>query len=296
MKPAPFRYVRPGSLDEVVTLLAQRGGEAKLLAGGQSLVPMLNMRLVRPAILVDLNTIPDLDRIEPTSEGGVAIGALVRHADLVGSPVVRERAPLLAEAARHIGHAAIRNRGTLGGSVAHADPAAELPAVLVALDAVLTLRGRSGARSVPAIDFFRGLLSTALETDEILTEIRVPPQPPGWGFAELARRPGDFALAGIAAVVRAAADDPGRCERARLVGFGVGDRPVRFMSAEGILAGARLDAGVAEEAAAAAGPASDPPGDVHASSEYRRHLATVLAERALLQAFDRACGAPRPHR
>ena len=296
MKPAPFRYVRPGTVAEAVTLLADGDGEAKLLAGGQSLVPMLNMRLVRPAILVDLNTIPDLDRIEPSSDGGVAIGALARHADLAASPLVRERAPLLAEAARHVGHTAIRNRGTLGGSVAHADPAAELPAVLVALDAVLTLSGPSGARSVPAIHFFRGLLATALGADEILTEVRVPPQPPGWGFAELARRPGDFALAGIAAIVCGAGEDAGRCERARLVGFGVGDRPVRLMPSEVILAGARLDAGVAAEAAAAAGPASDPPDDVHASSEYRRHLVTVLTERALLQAFGRACGAPPPPR
>lgn len=287
MKPAPFRYARPKSLAEALTLLAAGGDEAKLLAGGQSLVPMLNMRLVRPAVLVDLNTVPGLEGIAAAPDGGLMLGALVRHADVASSPLVHDRAPLLAEAARHVGHAAIRNRGTLGGSLAHADPAAELPAVLVALDAELILTGPGAARSVPASAFFLGLLSTALGVSEILTEIRVPAQGPGWGFAELARRHGDFALAGVAAVVRTRAGRPGQCEEAVLVGFGVGDRPMRLTPSERIAAGAGLDAETAARAAAAAGLACDPPDDVHASGEYRRHLATVLAERALLQAFGR---------
>jgi CO/xanthine dehydrogenase FAD-binding subunit len=287
MKPAPFSYARPRGLAEALALLAAGNGEAKLLAGGQSLVPMLNMRLLRPPLLIDLNGLAELGGIAPAADGGLRIGALARHADLVGSPLVRERAPLLAEAARHVGHPAIRNRGTLGGSLAHADPAAELPAALLALDAELTVSGAGGSRAIPVSRFFRGLLATALEPDEILTEIRVPAQGPGWGFAELARRPGDFALAGVAAVVRAAVSEASRCESARVVGFGVGDRPARLDHSERVLAGASLDGESAARAGRAAAEGCEPPGDVHASSEYRRHLATVLAEAALLQAVQR---------
>lgn len=287
MKPAPFRYARAGSLAEATALLAAEPGEAKLLAGGQSLVPLLNMRLARPAVLVDLNGVQELRGITPSPDGGLRIGALTRHAELAGSAAVRERAPLLAEAARHVGHAAIRNRGTLGGSVAHADPAAELPAALVALDARFRVTGPSGARVVAATAFFRGLLATALEADEILTEVFVPAAEPGWGFVEIARRPGDFALAGVAAILRVARDAPSRCEQVRLVGFGVGDRPLRLAGAERLLTGLGLEPGSAARAGAAAGADCDPPGDVHGSADYRRHLATVLTERALLQALPR---------
>jgi len=305
MKPAPFRYARAGSLAEAVTLLAEAPGDTKLLAGGQSLVPMLNMRLVRPAVLVDVNGLRELTGITPTPEGGLRIGALTRHAELTASPAVIERAPLLAEAARHVGHAAIRNQGTLGGSLAHADPAAELPAALLALDARVHVTGPRGAREIAADAFFLGLLTTALEADEILTAIEVPAQPPGWGFVEIARRPGDFALAGVAAVVRVGRpltlpSPPrggegvsGRHEMVRLVGFGIGDRPLRLTGAEGLLTGAPLDAGSAARAGAAAGPDCDPPSDVHGSAEYRRHLATVLTERALLQALAHLAGRPR---
>jgi carbon-monoxide dehydrogenase medium subunit len=202
MKPARFRYARAGNLAEALALLTEAPGDTKLLAGGQSLVPMLNMRLVRPAVLVDVNGLHELTGITPTADGGLRIGALTRHAELAASPAVMERAPLLAAAARHVGHAAIRNQGTLGGSLAHADPAAELPAALLALDARVQVAGTRGTREVAADSFFRGLLTTALEPDEILTAIEVPAQPPGWGFVEIARRPGDFALAGVAAVVR----------------------------------------------------------------------------------------------
>ncbi len=301
MKPAPFRYARAGSLAEATALLAAGHGETKLLAGGQSLVPMLNMRLVRPAVLLDLNGLRELEGIAPTPDGGLRIGALTRHAALASSPAVHERAPLLAAAARHVGHAAIRNQGTLGGSVAHADPAAELPAALVALDAQLRATGPRGTRVISASEFFRGLLTTALEADEILTEVHVPVQDTGWGFVEIARRPGDFALAGVAAVVRTRGPltlpsppfggerelGPVGCESARLVGFGVGDRPLRLHGAERRLTGALLDVKTAAEAGAAAGPDCDPPADVHGSAEYRRHLATVLTERALLQALAR---------
>jgi carbon-monoxide dehydrogenase medium subunit len=299
MKPAPFRYARAGSLAEAIALLAAAPGEHKLLAGGQSLVPMLNMRLVRPAVLVDVNGLRELTGITPTVDGGLRLGALTRHAELAVSPAVRERAPLLAEAARHVGHAAIRNQGTLGGSLAHADPAAELPAALLALDARVHVMGPRGAREVAADAFFRGLLTTALEPDEILTAIEVPAQPPGWGFVEIARRPGDFALAGVAAVVRGRhpltlpSPPRGGEGEVRLVGFGVGDRPLRLVGAERVLAGVPLDAATAARAGAAAGPDCDPPSDVHSSADYRRHLATVLAERALLQAGARLAGRPR---
>ena len=195
-------------------------------------------------MLVDVNGVRELTGITPTADGGLRIGALTRHAELAASPAVRERAPLLAEAARHVGHAAIRNQGTLGGSLAHADPAAELPAALLALDARVRITGPRGAREIAADAFFRGLLTTALEADEILTAIDVPAQPPGWGFVEIARRPGDFALAGVAAVVRVRrpltlpSPPRGGEGEVRLVGFGVGDRPVR-LTRRGTAAGRR---------------------------------------------------------
>jgi len=293
MKPAPFRYARPSSLAEATALLAAAPGDTKLLAGGQSLVPMLNMRLVRPAVLVDVNGLRELTGITPLPGGGLRLGALTRHAELAASPLVRERGPLLAEAARHVGHAAIRNQGTLGGSVAHADPAAELPAALVALDARVQVTGPRGAREVAADAFFRGLLATTLEPDEILTALEVPARPAGWGFVEIARRPGDFALAGVAVTLPSPPLGGEGIEGVRLVGFGVGDRPIRLGGAERVLAGGRLDADAAARAGAAAGADCDPPSDVHGSAEYRRHLATVLVERALLQAAARLAGGAR---
>jgi len=288
VKPVLFRYARPQNLADAVGLLAAADHDVKILAGGQSLVPMLNLRLVRPAVLIDLNGVPGLDHITPGPSGGLSIGALVRHAALAGSAAVIERAPLLAEAARHIGHPAIRHRGTLGGSLAHADPAAELPAALIAFGAELVLHGPRGARSIRAPEFFRGLMTTALAPDEILIEIHVPPQGPGWGFAEVVRRAGDFALAGVVALLGRPRGSSGDCESARLVGFGVGDRPVRFAGAEEILTspGGDTSAGVARAASAAA-EACDPPGDVHASADYRRHLAAVLSEKAVRQALTR---------
>ena len=280
MKPAPFRYARPVTAAEAVALLASHHGEAKLLAGGQSLVPLLNMRLARPAVLVDLNGARELGRIEATPDGGLVLGALVRHADLAASPLVRERAPLLAAAARHVGHVAIRNRGTLGGSLAHADPAAELPAAALALDATLELLGPRGPRRIAAAEFFRGLLSTALDADELLAEVIVPAAAPGWGFAELARRPGDFALAGVAASL----DGHGR---ARVVGFGVADRPRRLRGAESLAVAAPRDPTMPARAGAAAAADCEPPTDVHASAEYRRHLVAVLIEDALREAAGR---------
>ena len=285
MKPAPFRYARPATLDDALSLLNADGEDVKILAGGQSLVPMLNLRLLRPAIVVDLNGLRELDRIEPDPDGGIVIGALVRHARLMQDALVRERAPLLAESARHVGHAAIRHRGTLGGSLAHADPAAELPAALVALDARVVLHGPKGRRHVAASEFFQGLLTTALALDEILTEVRVPRHGRGWGFAEIARRSGDFALAGVAAVLDRPRGSTGPCTSARVVGLGVGDRPIRFAEAERALMSAPPD-----PAAAGAAVACYPPADVHASAAYRRHLAAVLTEDAVRQALARLGG------
>jgi len=299
VKPAPFRYARPASLAEATALLASIDGDAKLLAGGQSLVPMLNMRLARPSVLVDLNGLRELEGVTPTADGGLRLGALTRHAELTTSPVVRERVPLLAEAARHVGHAAIRNRGTLGGSIAHADPAAELPAALLALGAEVHVAGSRGTRTFPLAQLFRGLLATTLEADEILTAVEVPGQGPGRGFVEIARRPGDFALAGVVAVVGGLHRPltlpfrPHNGTVIRIVGFGVGDRPLRLTSAERLLAGAPLDAAAVTRAAGAAAADCDPPSDVHGSAEYRRHLATVLTETALHQALTRAGMAPR---
>lgn len=285
MKPAPFEYVRARTLDDA---LAALDADSKILAGGQSLVPMLNMRLVRPARLVDINAVPGLEGVRPRPDGGLDIGALTRHTDLLMAPLVKERAPLLATATAHVGHRAIRNRGTVGGSLAHADPAAELPAALLALNASVLIIGRGGDRRVPLEEFFLGALTTALAPDDILIRIEIPGTPrSGWGFAEVARRPGDFAIAGVAAIVRGGHE---RCDDARLVAFGVHDRPVRLRMAETIVTGSARSADVAARAAAL-GPADcRPADDVHASAEYRAHLVRVLTEQAVRDAIARLAG------
>jgi aerobic carbon-monoxide dehydrogenase medium subunit len=279
MKPVPFEYHRPASLAETFDLLDRYGDDGRLLAGGQSLVPALNLRLAAPRAVIDINRIPDLDAIRVTGEG-LVIGALARQEALERSPLVREHAPLIASALPHVGHSAIRARGTIGGSLALADPAAELPACAVALGATIRAGRRGGIRDIPADEFFRGIYTTALAPGEIVTEILVPRPAAGWrwGFDELARRHGDFALAGVAAGVRV---ESGVVAESRLVFFGVGTRPVRARRAEAALAGGRADA----EALAAAGRALDgdldPPGDVHGSPALRRHLARVLLARVV---------------
>ena len=279
MKPVPFEYHRPASLAETFDLLDRYGDDGRLLAGGQSLVPALNLRLAAPRAVIDINRIPDLDAIRVTADG-LVIGALARQEALERSPLVREHAPLIASALPHVGHSAIRARGTIGGSLALADPAAELPACAVALGATIRAGRRGGTRDIRADDFFRGIYTTALAPGEIVTEILVPRPAAGWrwGFDELARRHGDFALAGVAAGARVAS---GIVAESRLVFFGVGTRPVRARRAEAALAGGRADA----EALAAAGRALDadldPPGDVHGSPALRRHLARVLLARVV---------------
>lgn len=300
MKPASFEYLAPDSLDAALEALARHGWDAKLLAGGQSLIPVMNFRLAQPAVLIDLNRVKDLDRIHPEEAGGLRIGAMTRQRSLERSARVAERAPLLHEAVPFIAHPQIRNRGTLGGSLAHADARAELPAIAVALRARLRLQRAGGERQVEARDFFAGLLTTVLEPDEILTEVVLPPMPArsGWAFQEVARRHGDYAQVGLAAVV--ALDDAGRCREARLVYLSVGDRPVEAREAARLLEGAAISGegigeGIDEAITAAADKASrdemDPTGDIHASAGFKRHLARVLTRRVLRQAFARAQGA-----
>jgi carbon-monoxide dehydrogenase medium subunit len=289
MKPAPFDYEAPASLDAALGLLARHGGDAKVLAGGQSLIPVMNFRLAEPALLVDINRLAELDFIRRDPDGSLRIGALTRQRRLERDPLVAAAAPLLREAVPFIAHPQIRNRGTFGGSLAHADPAAELPALAVALDARLRLRRTGGDRWVDAAAFFAGLFTTALEPDEILAEAAIPPSPPrtGWAFLEIARRHGDYAQAGLAA--RVTLDGSGRCREARLVYLSAGDAPVRAAAAERLLAGEELsDAAVEAAAEKASRDEIHPPGDVHATSEFKRHLARVLTRRALRRAAGRA--------
>lgn len=280
MKPAPFVYHRPASLEETFALLERYGADGRILAGGQSLVPALNMRLAMPAALIDINRLPGLDAIRVTPDG-LAIGALVRQEALAQSPVVRAHAPLIAQAMPHVAHLAIRTRGTFGGSLALADPAAELPACIVALAATIRVARRGGAiRDIPAAEFFKGIYTTALESGEIVTDVVIPRAAAGWRshFDELSRRHGDFALAGLAAHCRVA---EGQITDARLVYLGVGTKPVRATRAEAAVVNRKLDAGAVDAAAAALDADLDPPSDVHASAAVRRQLARVLLRRAI---------------
>jgi aerobic carbon-monoxide dehydrogenase medium subunit len=287
MKPPSFDYVAPRSLEEALDILGQHGSAAKVLAGGQSLVPLLNLRLAGPELLVDINDVQGLDRLSAW-DGGLAIGALVRQSDLERADVVRERLPLLAEAAALVGHPAIRHRGTAGGSLAHADPAAELPAAVLALEATLVVSGRNGTRSLAASEFFTGYLTTALEPDELLTEIRVAGVPRGTGsaFVEMSRRSGDFAICGAAALVTLNAG--GRCDRVRLALCGVGAGPVRARGVEDALLGEVPTGTLLQEAAQRVLADIDPPSDIHGSAAYRRKLAAVMARRAIELAARRA--------
>jgi carbon-monoxide dehydrogenase medium subunit len=288
MKPAPFDYFSPATVEEALALLDEHGGDAKPLAGGQSLIPAMNFRLARPAVLVDLNRIADLAYVR-AAPGGVAIGAMTRQRAVERSDEVARAAPLLAEAMPSIAHPQIRNRGTLGGSIAHADPSAELPAVMLALDAQFRAKSATGERSIPAGEFFKGMLETALAPGELLVEIAVPrlPASSGTAFLEMARRHGDYALVGVAVVVTL--DPRGRCQEAKLSLLSVGDGPVLATEAGKVLAGQSPS----EELLRAAGDAAatrdvDPPSDIHASAAYRRQLVAVLTRRALARAFERA--------
>ena len=281
MKPAPFGVARAQSLDEVFDLLDQYGTEARLLAGGQSLLASLNMRLLAPQMLIDINHVGGLDGIDHVAapngiepaRGRLRIGALVRHCGLERSPEVAARVPLIAAAVPHVAHLAIRNRGTVGGSIAFADPAAELPACAVALDAEIEVAGRGGTRRVAAADFFKGLYDTDLRPGEMVTALHVPAAAPSqrFGFAEIARRHGDYALIGLAAM---AAVEDGALAEPRLVFFSAGPTPVRARGAERALAAGALD-----DAVAALAGDLDPPGDLEVDAATRRYLAGVLLRR-----------------
>lgn len=285
MKPPPFAYECPRDVAEAVALLAAHGGDARPLAGGQSLVPLLNFRLARPAVLVDLNRIEALGRIK-VEDGALRIGAMARQATVEADPAVARGWPVLHEAIGHIAHPQIRNRGTIGGSLAHNDPAAELPAAMLALDAEMTARGPDGERTIQAGDFFAGTMETALAPDELLTGIRVPalPEGTGWGFQEVARRQGDFAL--VAVVVLLRPEGAGEID-ARIVVTGTGDGPARMPQAETILAARGRDADACAAAADAAAGASEPAGDPHAPAWYRQKLVAALTRRACREALAR---------
>ncbi len=284
MKPAPFEYVRPDSIEGAIDALREGGPGAKALAGGQSLIPTLNFRLAQPSLLVDLAGLATLRGIRSNENGGLTIGAMTRQRVVERSEIVGERAPLVSETMGLVAHPQIRNRGTIGGSLAHADPAAELPAVMLALDAVFGLRGSTGSRRVPARDFYVGLFETALAPDELLVEIEIPARPPGSWFAieEVSRRHGDFALAGVA--VALTPTDDGAIRDAAIGLFSVGDRPILSTAGSATLRGRPLDASAIAEAADATAEALDPPGDIHATPTYRRHLVRVLTRRALERA------------
>jgi CO/xanthine dehydrogenase FAD-binding subunit len=286
MKPPAFDYIAADSIAMAVEALAQVGDDAKIIAGGQSLVPMLNFRMLRPSILVDINRITGLDVIAETSEA-IRVGALTRHYQLETSPLIARHLPVLSCAMTHVAHLAIRNRGTIGGSLAHADPAAELPMMALLLDAELRIASAAGERTVAARDFLLGALTVDLAASDIITEIVLPKLPPrtGWGFEEVARRHGDFALAAVAATVTVSG---GAIEQARIALTGVGPTALRAHEAEGLLIGHALEPDLVNRVIEAVRAAIEPETDLHASSDYRRHLAGVLAGRALAAAWRRA--------
>ena len=288
MKSPAFAYLAPRTLEEALQLAAEHADDGKLLAGGQSLIPALNFRLASPAALIDLNRVDGLAGIGTTPAGGLAIRALTRHRALERSADVLRCCPLLSAVMPHIGHMQIRNRGTIGGSLSYADPAAELPAVALACDAAFVIRSLKGERVIPAAAFFLGIFTTTLEPGEILTEIRLPAWAAGrrWGFQEITRRHGDFALAGAAVWLDGGGSHDAVCTSARIVLFGVGGTPIRATAAEQFLAGGPATATRLREAARLAATAFTPTSDLHASAEYRQEVSSVLVRRALEQALQ----------
>jgi carbon-monoxide dehydrogenase medium subunit len=282
MKPPVFEYHAPATVEEAIALLGRYGGEAKLLAGGQSLMPLLNFRLSRPAAIVDLNRIGSLAYIRD-EDGALRFGAMTRQRTIEFSGVVRQRLPLLTEATALVGHLPIRTRGTIGGSLAHADPSAEYPAVLTALDGTVVARGPRGERTLHPAELFRSYLTTGLGPDEILVEVRLPAMAAGAGFAfeEFSRRHGDFAIVGIAAML---VGDGEHCRVARLATAGAGPIPIRLRGAEEILERDGLSDPALDAAARRAEELVEPDSDIHASAAYRRHLTRVLTGRALRRA------------
>jgi carbon-monoxide dehydrogenase medium subunit len=285
VKPPPFEYRAPDSIDEALSLLAEFGDDAKPLAGGQSLIPLLNFRLARPSVLVDLNRVAALRGISAATNGAVRIGAMTRQSVAEKDATVAGRAPLVVETMQYVAHPQIRNRGTVGGSLAHAEPAAELPAVMITLGARVHLQSKRGDRWLAADDFFTGLFATALQTGELLTEVEVPPSPPrtGYAFEEVARRHGDFALLGVAASVTI--DATGLCRDARITLVNPGAGAERATRAAQSLIGTAPNEKSAAEAGAIAAADITATADIHATPEYRRQLTRVLTRRALARAF-----------
>lgn len=288
MKPPLFDYVLAENVEAALDALVTAGGDAKILAGGQSLLPMLNFRLLRPSVLVDINRIAQLSFIEEDATC-VRVGATTRHYHLETSPIIARCLPVIPCAMAHVAHLAIRNRGTLGGSLSHADPAAELPLLAVLLDANLVVESPAGRRECAASGFFHGALTVALRSDELLVEIVWPKMPPstGWAFEEVARRHGDFALAAVAVTLSVV---DGVVASARIAATGVGPTPIRFREVEGFLEGQALDRLLTVRATEGVRAAIAPETDLHASADYRRHLAGVLTGRALTAAWSRANG------
>jgi CO/xanthine dehydrogenase FAD-binding subunit len=286
VKPAPFVFHRASSLDDALSLLQQHP-DAKALAGGQSLIPAMNFRLATPSALVDLNRVSELAGISKTAEGGLRIAAMTRHSAVERSELVRLYAPLLAEAMTHVAHPQIRSRGTIGGSLAHADPSAELPAVMVALDATFTLRTLASERRIKAAEFFTGLLATALSPGELIVGVEIPPRAPrgGSAFLEVARRHGDYALAGVA--VQVSRDEAGRINTAHVALLSVGDGPVLARGASSLIGQLPSEKAIID-AAEAVREEVDPPSDIHADAKYRRQLAGALTRRAITLAVQRS--------
>lgn len=285
MKPAPFQYERPETIEGVLAVLNQYGDDSKILAGGQSLIAMMNTRVLQPRVVIDINRVPALDTLT-VKDDTLIIGALVCHSEVAESPIVGEASPLIAEVYPHIAHRPIRNRGTLAGNLAHADPASEMPAVMLVSEGEMTLRSHDNLRTVLADDFFLGPFETAARADELLTEIRIPVAPPGqgWGFCEFSPRKGDFALASVAATMNVA---DGKVDSVRLACAGVGPCAQRLADAEGTLTGATPGEKVFSAAASNAAAAIDPQEDFHADAAYRRDLLGSLVKRALTDALGR---------
>ncbi|MCK1713413.1 MULTISPECIES: xanthine dehydrogenase family protein subunit M [unclassified Bradyrhizobium] len=288
MKPAPFKYIAASSVDHALALKAEHGDEARFLAGGQSLIPAMNFRLARPSVLIDINGLGAFAGVERSESAEIRIGALTRYHSLERDRRFLTDCPLFADALPHIAHPQIRNRGTIGGNLAHADPASELPAIAVAMQARMRIRSAKGEREVAASEFFQGLLTTDIQSDEMLVEIAFPAPAARTGacFIEVARRRGDFALAGVAAVVTT--DARGRCSQLRLVLCGVGEKAVDASAAAASLVGQACAGEAIETVAAEVQGMIDPPGNMHASPDYQRHIAGVLAQRAISAAFSRA--------
>jgi carbon-monoxide dehydrogenase medium subunit/2-furoyl-CoA dehydrogenase FAD binding subunit len=289
MKPCAFEYLSPQTVDEAIDLLDRYGDEAKIIAGGQSLVPMMNFRLARPEILIDINGIKELVYIK-TEGDELVIGALTRERDIEQSPAVVEKWPLLAKAISFIGHSTIRNRGTIGGSLVHADPSAEIPTSLCALNGTLKAVGPSGEKNLQPEEFFLTYLTTSLEPSDLLTEVRIPalPQNTGWSFMELSRRSGDFAIVAVAILLLT--EPSGVCSEARISMGGVAPTPVRAEQAEGLLADQKITEELIAEAAQQAAEETDTEPDYHASAEYRMDMTRVFVKRGLLEAWSMVNG------